>query len=104
MKKARFSIKLFICISVFLLNLFDAIATHIGIKYYGAIELSPLMSYLMEKGFIYFYISKGFICILFCIMIIKYWNRYKVAIYGGYLVFIIYFILGVYHITNILLI
>ena len=102
MVKKKSSIKSYIiCSLILILNLLDAIITNYSVAYLGAEEYAPIARLLINMGFIYFYIFKVTIGVLVFFIFIKYWDKFKVAEYGGYLVVIIYFCLIIYHLINI---
>jgi len=98
----KFSINaLVVCCLIFILNIFDAVATNIGISL-GGKELSPIMSYIINHwGFLWFYfikIADGFVA---CLLLFIFWNRSNFIRICGYTVVTVYGLLAIYHIINL---
>ncbi len=80
----------YIIITLFILSLLDTGFTLLFIETGFAIEMNPMMDFLLSKSYIYFLFYKLFITAVFCYLFYIYLSAYK------YMRPILYFITSIY--------
>lgn len=91
--------KYFLAISIFILNLLDGLFTEYAIRFQGAIELNPLIHWVMNVMGTYWLIPKALLGLLPFYFIIKFWNIHIAAKIMGILLFTLYFALVAYEVV-----
>lgn len=87
---------------IFLLNMFDVICTYVLINNCGSSEASPIISYVLDfGGFPALLILKVVLSVIALFIFTKYWFLYRLARIGGYVVFVAYTLVAIYHIINL---
>jgi hypothetical protein len=89
---------------IFLLNLFDGVATYVAIFYYGVKEINPLMSFVIYNTNHWFIIPKILMGFLIFLILSMYWNLNNTIKIGGLIVLLVYSILFAYHLYGIIFI
>ena len=89
--------KYFICICIFLLNMFDGFATDVGVSV-GAKELNPIVAGAMDVLGVWWLFWKVLFGLIAAVVIFIYWGKTKAAKIGGIFVFAAYSLLAAWHI------
>jgi len=88
---------------IFLLNLFDGVATFFILAAGDSIETNPLMSFLIYKMGGWFLVPKILIGFIAGSLVAIGWKKYRIAKIGGTIVMIIYGLIAAYHVVIICL-
>lgn len=89
-------------ISIFVLCVFDSLATIYAIEHNFGIETNPLVLLCIKYlGYSWFLLIKAFLSAFMFFLVVIFWRRFKVARVGGVLVASVYFILTVYHLVGL---
>ena len=93
--------KYIMAILITALNLFDAVMTTYEIAFGLAEEANPIINFIINNYNLNLIFVKLVISLLFSVIIITTWDKFKITKVGSLIVFIVYFLLAGYHMFNI---
>lgn len=86
-------------ISIFLLNMFDGLATAIMLASGHFVEVNPLMSRMIDSIGNWFLVPKILLAAPLAVLLAMYWKRFRMARIGSIVVLIVYAAIAINHIV-----
>lgn len=88
-------------LGIFVLCVFDACITIYAISSDLAVEINPIWIWANLSFRTFFYV-KTILAGSLCLLVIYYWDIFKIARTWGIIVVVVYFLLDVYHIVGLI--